>query len=138
MTLAEQLFAFGYHLIMGQLYAFLFSFLSMLCLSFSSWLRSIVYAVFSLLLTSLFYYGLYHINGGVTHFYLMIIFLTGIYLYYHFFYELLLPLFIFVKKVLKPLEKKIKFAKKKIYGIISSVREKRRRLKQKDEQRKKK
>lgn len=138
MILYEQIAAFGYHLLAGQLLGFFYSFLSLCCISFSSGLRMIVYTLFSMFCTVVFYFGLYSINGGVTHFYLIVLFVFSIYLYYHFFYELLLPLFLTAKKLFRPIKKKLGFAKRRIYAIIDRQREKRRRLKLKNEQRKKK
>lgn len=138
MILIEQLKAVVYHLVAGQIFGLLFSFLSLCCMSFSSLFRGILYTFFSLLYTALFYYGLYQINGGVTHFYLAVIFFSGFYLYYHFFYELLLPFFFMVKRFFRPIKIKLSFAKKKICVIMEQQREKRRRLKLKNEQRKKK
>lgn len=136
--LYEQMIALGYHLLAGQLLGFLYSFLSLCCMSFSSGIRTFLYTVFSMLFTLLFYFGLYGINGGVTHIYLLVIFLLGIYLYYYFFYELLLPIFFAIKKLFRPVRKKLHFAKKKTYVIMEKQREKRRRLKLKNEQKKKK
>ena len=138
MNLYEQMISLGYHLIAGTLGGFLFSFLSLCSVSFTSFFKSLLYVFFSMFSTVVFYYGLYCINVGMTHFYLMVVFMWGIYLYYHFFYELLLPLFYYIKKVLRPLKKKLGFAKRKFYVIIKQQREKRRRLRLKNEQLKKK
>ena len=138
MILYEQMIAFGYHLLAGQLLGFFYSFLALCCISFSSGLRIAVYTLFSMSCTFFFYFGLYTINGGVTHFYLMVLLFLGVYMYYHFFYELLLPVFFMVKKLLRPVKKKLGFAKKRIYVIIKRTREERRRSKLKNEQRKKK
>lgn len=126
--------ALGYHLIVGQLFGLFFSFVSLCCISFSTWIRTLIYSIFSLLCTVLFYYGLYKINGGILHIYLLLLGFVGFYFYYHFFYEMILPFFY---KVLKPVKRKMRFAKNKIYGIINKQRDKRRRKALKNEQKKK-
>lgn len=138
MNLYEQMISLGYHLLTGALFGFFFSFLSLCSMTFPSFFKALLYIFLSMLCTLLFYYGLYCINGGMTHFYLMVIFVWGIYLYYHIFYEMLLPLFIYIKKRFRPIKKKLGFAKKKICAIIEKQREKRRRSKLKNEQIKKK
>lgn len=138
MNLYEQMISLGYHLLAGAVFGFLFSFLSLCSIAFASVFKAFLYIFFSMFCTLLFYYGLYCINGGMTHFYLMAVFLWGLYLYYHLFYEMLLPLFFYIKKMFRPLKKKLGFAKKEIYAIIEKQREKRRRSKLKNEQRKKK
>lgn len=134
MKLYEQMIALGYHLIIGQIYGLFFSFLSICCISVSTWIRMILYSVFSLICTGIYYYGLYKINGGMIHIYLLCISFIGLYLYYHFFYEHLLPFFYIV---IRPIQKKMQFAKKKICAIISRQRDKRRRRAIKNEQKKK-
>lgn len=136
MILYEQMIALGYHLLVGQIFGFFYSFLSLCCLSFSTFLRLIVYTVFSMCATLLFYYGLYKINGGVTHVYLLVIVLIGIYLYYHFFYECFLPFFYIVKKFFRPIKKKYYFEKTRLCAIINKRRDKRRRKANKNERNK--
>ena len=134
MNLYEQMIALGYHLLIGQVFGLFFSFVSICCISFRTGLRTIIYTIFSMICTCLYYYGLYKINGGVIHPYLLGIGFIGFYLYYHFFYEYLLPFFY---KILKPIQKKTRFAKNKIYVIINRQRDKRRRKAIKNEQKKK-
>ena len=134
MKLYEQMIALGYHLIVGQIFGVFFSFLSICCISLSTWIRTILYTIFSLICTSVYYYGLYKINGGILHIYLLMISFLGLYLYYHFFYEQFLPFFYII---LKPIQRKMRFAKKKICVIINAQRDKRRRRAKKNEQKKK-
>ena len=65
MILYEQMIALGYHLIIGQIFGLFFSFLSISCISVSTWIRTILYSVFSLICTGIYYYGLYKINNGI-------------------------------------------------------------------------
>ena len=134
MKLYEQMIALGYHLIIGQLFGLFFSMLSICCITVSRWIRMIIYSIFSLICTGIYYYGLYKINGGILHIYLLMISFLGLYLYYHFFYECFLPFFYII---LKPIQRKMRFAKKKIYVIINRQRDKRRRRAKKNEQKKK-
>lgn len=135
MNLVEQILALLYHFLMGQVFALLFSFLSLLTMSFKAWSRTFFYLIFSLNFTFFFYMGLFYINGGMLHFYLFVVFFGSLCLYYRFFYMLLLPLFIYVKRLFRPVRKKLQFAKMKICGIIILLKGKIRRLKRKNEQR---
>lgn len=134
MILYEQMIALGYHLIIGQIFGFFFSFISLCCISLKTYVRTIVYTFFSMICTCIYYYGLYQINGGMLHIYLLVISFIGLYLYYHYFYEWFLPFFYIV---IRPIQKKFRFAKKKICVIINAQRDKRRRKAQKNGQKKK-
>ena len=134
MRLYEQMIALGYHLIVGQLFGLFFSFLSICCIPLSRWIRIIFYTFFSVLCTCLYYYGLYRINGGMIHIYLLLISFLGLYLYYYYFYEVLLPIFYIV---IRPFKKQMRFAKNKICVIMNKQRDKRRRKALKNEQKKK-
>ena len=136
MTLYEQLAALAYHLLSAQIFGLFFSFLSLCLLAVKKSMRVILYSLFSMMITIVFYYGLYQINGGVTHVYLIVVFLWSLYLYYHFFYELILPFFYHIKKLFRPLKEKTKFAKRKIYDIMKVQKDKRKEEKLKNEQRK--
>ena len=134
MNLYIQMIALGYHLIIGQIFGLLFSLISICCIALSIGLRTLVYTLFSLICTGIYYYGLYKINGGMIHIYLLCISFIGLYLYYQFFYEHLLPFFYIV---IRPIQKKMRFAKKKICAIMNRQRDKRRRRAIKNEQKKK-
>lgn len=133
MILYEQMIALGYHLIIGQLFGLFFSFLSIGCISILKWIRVIIYSLFSILCTCIYYYGLYKINKGMIHIYLLCVSFIGLYLYYQFFYELLLPFFYII---INPIHKKMRFAKYKIYVIMRKQRDKRRRKAKKNEKKK--
>lgn len=136
MTLYEQLYSILYHFIMGQVFAFVFSFVSIWTINFKSINKMIHYGIFSCLFTLIYYYGLFHINGGITNIYLGLLFFSGLLLYYNYCYCLILPLFLWIKRLFLPLVKKMSLAKLKIYGIMAKLRERTRRLRRKNEQRK--
>lgn len=127
MLLSQQIFSFLYHFLAGSLFAFFFSFVSLVILHASFSLRLIVLFVFTSCFMLLFYSGLYMINGGVTHFYAIIIFFVGCQLYYMTFFSSVLPFFIFLKEKLKFFQKLSEFAKIKLYAIISMEKGKKRR-----------
>lgn len=127
MTLFEQITSLIYHFIMGQVFALLYSFLSICSLSFQSKSKIILTSIFTMSFTCIYYYGLFQINGGIINIYLGLLFSLGLTLYYHTFYAYLLPIFLKIKKYVQPIRKKLFFAKIKIYDIMSYVRIKRRR-----------
>ncbi|MGN1344734.1 MAG: spore cortex biosynthesis protein YabQ [Traorella sp.] len=124
MNIYEQMIALGYHLLAGQLFGFSYSFLSICSISFSTFVKCILNIFFCLGMSTLYYYGLYQINSGRAHFYLYLIFGISFYLYYHFFYELMIPVFLFVKKIFHPLKKKIHVTRQKMYVIMKIQRSK--------------
>lgn len=128
MTLVEQLYSLIYHFISGQVFAFIYSFLSICTLSFTSKNKVFLYSIFTLTFTTLYYYGLFYINGGITNFYLFFIFGLGLFLYYRFFYIILLPIFLKIKQLICSIQKQLFFAKIKIYGIMTAYEKKKRRL----------
>ena len=83
MLLPTQIQAILYHFLMGWVYAFGFSFL----ISFVKYLRfpilkGIVEILYHILFTSLMFIGLYKINGGITHIYLICFFILGAFIYF--------------------------------------------------------
>ena len=124
MTLYEQLFSLFYHLIVGQLLGFIYSFFSILFLSFSSLFKTVMISILSIICTCLYYYGLYMINGGMMHIYLFIVLFISFYIYYSYFYVILIPAFVIIKGFMSPFKRKLDFEKKKIYDIIYKHRRK--------------
>ena len=125
MSLYEQMIVLLYHCIVGQVFGLLFSFLSLCLISFKSLFRTICFVLFSLCFTTLYYAGLYFINGGILHFYSFVVLSISFYLYYMFFYEYLISLFLGIKSVFRPIKRKFGIAKRKLYGIIiMSIKEK--------------
>ena len=78
----------------------------------------------------------YFFNGGVLHFYSFVVLSISFYIYYMYFYEHLIPVFLGIKRIFRPLKREIGFAKSKMYGIMIRLRAKR-RYEFKDEQTKK-
>ena len=136
MTLYEQILVIIYHSIVGQLLGLIYSLLSLLFINTSSLFRTLLFSIVSIICTSLYYYGLYFINGGILHLYLFIILFISFYIYYSYFYVILIPAFCIIKGFLKPLKRKIDFEKKKIYGIMNRLRRNVKKNGQKSKQKK--
>ena len=136
MSIYEQMIALGYHLLVGQVFGLLFSFLSLCSISFSSFVRCILYTFFSFMMVSIYYFILYQINGGVSHVYLYFSFGISFYMFYHFFYEMLIPIFLEIKRFFRPVKRKMGYAKHRMYGIMKKIKDKGGMIR--NEQRKKK
>lgn len=130
MLLPTQIQAILYHFLMGWVYAcgfsFFISFVKYLRFPFIKGLMEIAYHI---LFTSLMYYGLYKINGGITNAYLIAFFLFGIIIYYSLYLKVFMQLFNTLKKILHPLRMKFIVVKKKIIDIIKLPRKIRKRRK---------
>lgn len=120
MALTVQIQTLLYHFFGGIVFAFFFSFLSLLLIRMSIWMRILVLNVFCLSSTLFFFYGLYQINNGITHIYALLFLFLGISLFYQLIYLHLLPIFLFLLKIMSPFVRKGRVAKKKIYGIIKN------------------
>lgn len=119
MLLPQQVQAILYHLLMGWIYGCTFSFLC----SFTSYCKGkITITVFELLFHMFFtcfaYWGLFHINGGMTNMYLIIIFFIGILIYYRWYYPLFITIYARFFRLFRPIHQKIILVKSKILGII--------------------
>lgn len=134
MPLREQILSFLYHGIMGGLFGFFFSFISLFIHSFSFFFRLLYLSLFMLSFTLALFYGLFQINGGVTHLYGISFFLIILILYYFMLYPTVRPFFLHLLKLLKPWHNKIKTVKKKskIYMKKHIVRKHHKHKKQKD------
>ncbi len=94
MLLPTQIQAILYHFLTGWVYAFGFSFL----ISFVKYLRfpifkGIVEILYHILFTSLMFFGLYKINGGITNIYLICFFILGAFIYFTWYLSVFLQLF---------------------------------------------
>lgn len=137
MLLAVQIQAILYHFIMGWVYALGFSCLITFMKSFrTAFFKGCMEIVYHVLFTSLIFYGLYCINGGVTNLYLIVIFLSGVIIYYAFYLSVFLDFFVSFKKFLRPFRKNIRVVKKKILAIIKVPKTMLRRRKANVEKRK--
>lgn len=119
MLLPQQIQAILYHFIMGWGYACIFSFM----ISFLQYLRfpilkGIVEILFHIVFTLSMYYGLYHINGGITNAYLITFFCLGIFVYISLYLKVFLQLVYSIKRMLHPIKRKLIIVKAKILGII--------------------
>lgn len=137
MLLPQQIQAILYHFLMGWLYGFCFSFLLIMIKGWRyTWMKGITEIVYHLLFTSLMYYGLFYINGGITNVYLVAFFVISILIYYKYYLPIFLSSFYGVKRWFLPIQKKLHLVKWKIVAIIRLPRKIRRR--RKDAKRKKK
>lgn len=130
MLLPVQIQSILYHFMMGWMYALLFSFL----VTFIKYIgykviKALIEILFHLLYTSLMFYGLYHINGGVTNAYLIAIFVVGILIYQAFYFSVFLESFISIKRILRPIRKNIKVVKNKILAIMEVPKKMKKRRK---------
>lgn len=119
MLLPTQIQAIIYHLLMGWVYAFGLSFL----ISFVKYLRfsilkGFVEILYHVLFTSLMFYGLYQINGGIINAYLFAIFVIGVLIYFNLYLQVFLQFFTFLKRWFRPLQRKLTLVKTKILVII--------------------
>ena len=117
-----------YHFLMGWVYGLGFSFLlNFVKYVHVSFLRGTMEILFHVLFTSLLYYGLYGINGGITNIYLLGFFLLGVMVYYTWYLAVFQQFFFALVKTLRPLRKKLKLVKSKILAIIRLPKKIRRR-----------
>lgn len=123
MLLPQQLQAILYHFIMGWVYGCTFSFLC----SFTAYiayrfLRGTIEVLFHILFTTLCFWGLYNINGGISNIYLLAFFLAGVFIYYTWYLSIFLQLFQGIRNLLRPIVHKLVLVKSKILGIIRVTR----------------
>lgn len=125
MLLAQQVQAILYHFLMGWIYGCTFSFLCSLTVSIRlPLLKSCLEIIYHICFTLFVYYGLYQINGGITNLYLIVVFLFAVMIYYRFYLSVMQTPFLWFRRLLQPLWKKLTLAKKKILGIINIRRKK--------------
>ena len=119
MLLATQVQSILYHFLMGWAFAFGFSMLVSFKKAFRfGFLKATLEFLYPIIFTMLLFYGLFHINGGVTDAYLILFFIFGIIIYYRFYLSVFLQFFNGIKRFLKPLQHKILLVNSKIVGII--------------------
>ena len=141
MLLPVQIQAILYHFIVGWVYALGFSFIiSFVKYIHFPFLKGIIEIIYHLVFTSIMFYGLYHINGGVTNIYLISFFIFGVFIYFIFYLSVFLQVFSIIYRFLYPIHLKLTIAKNKIIDIIKlSIKIRRRRrtdVKRKKKQRK--
>ena len=94
MLLPVQIQAILYHFIVGWVYALGFSFIiSFVKYIHFPFLKGIIEIIYHLVFTSIMFYGLYHINGGVTNIYLISFFIFGVFIYFIFYLSVFLQVF---------------------------------------------
>ena len=118
MILAQQVQALIYHFIGGVCLAFFISFISVFEVHLKTLARIVLTCSLCLLFTCFFFYGLYHINGGVTQIYCISLFLFGFYLFYTYLYVLCLPSYLYILHLLTPIVRSSRVAKNKMYVIM--------------------
>ena len=137
MLLPQQVQAILYHLLMGWFYGCTFSFLC----SFTSYFKgkltiTVLELLFHMAFTCFAYWGLFSINGGVTNLYLVLIFMSGVFIYYRWYSALFFHLYTRFFLLFRPIYKKIILVKLKILGIIkvshTTLARRRKRGKHKD------
>lgn len=130
MLLPTQIQAILYHVLMGWVYAFGFSFLiSFVKYLHFPWMKGFMEILYHILFTFLMFYGLYGINGGVTNLYLIGFFLGGAFLYFIIYLPVFMQLFSAIQHLLHPLKVKLAIAKSKIIAIIKIPAKRRKRRK---------
>lgn len=119
MLLATQIQSILYHFLAGWVFAFGFSMLTSFKRAFRfSFIKIILEVLYPVIYSALMFYGLYHINGGITNLYLVVIFFIGVVIYYRFYLLVFLQFFSGIKRLLRPVRKKVMLVKSKILGII--------------------
>lgn len=130
MLLPQQIQAILYHFMMGWIYGCTFSFLCSLLTSIRfSFIKGIFEVGYHIGFTLLAFYGLYHINGGVTNLYLIVFFLLGVCVYYKWYLPVLIGFFLHFRHLFRPIRAKLFLVKRKILGIIKLSLKRRKRRK---------
>ena len=132
MLLATQIQAILYAFLIGIVYAILFSFKQYMTSFLKSKIKigmiDILYHVLFILSA---YYGLFHINGGISNLYLYVLFFIGIYLFYLLYYEVFLTFYNFLILKIKPMYRKYYLLYTKYYSIMFIDKKERRHGKKK-------
>lgn len=119
MLLATQIQSILYHFLAGWIFAFGFSMLTSFKKAFHfTFLKIAMEFLYPILFAAGMFYGLYQINGGITNLYLLLTFMIGVIIYYRFYLLVFLQFFTGLKRLLRPLRKKVMLVKSKILGII--------------------
>lgn len=107
-----------YHFIMGWLFGLFFSIFNTLNIYCIKHLKKTLEFLFFTVFTLLFYYFLYHLNGGITHFYCLILFGLGTLVFMKFYLMTFNPFLFWLVKKLNILHLKLRLAISKVLGII--------------------
>lgn len=138
MLLPVQIQSILYHILTGWIYAlgasFIISFIKFIHFPF---IKGVLEIVYHLCFTTLMFYGLYHINGGITNIYLIGFFLLGVIIYYSCYLRVFLELFSNIRRFLHPWKIKISIVKSKIVDIIKLPSKIRRRRKKRGKSKRK-
>ncbi len=90
--LPEQFQMLIYHLLMGWLFGFFFSFENAVRLKiFKNKLGLLIEFIFINLFLILFYFLLFQLNGGVSHFYGLCLFILGVFIYFQIYFVTFSP-----------------------------------------------
>lgn len=120
MLLPQQIQAILYHFMMGWFYGCTFSFLCSLSTYIRSvFIKTIVELIYHIGFTLLLFEGLYHINGGITNLYLLVIFIIGVCIYYKWYLLIITDISHTLRMFVKPFFKKFAIVKLRILGIIN-------------------
>lgn len=105
MLLPQQIQAILYHLMIGWLYGYSFSFLCSLSIYIRfRFMKGFVEILYHIVFILISFYGLYHINGGVTNLYLIAFFLLGVFIYYTLYLPVFMEGFTWFKRMFKPVK----------------------------------
>lgn len=119
MLLPQQIQAILYHVMMGWVYGCTFSFLCSLTVYLRfTLIKGFVEIIYHIGFTLLLFYGLYKINGGITNLYLCVLFIFGVFLYYKWYLPVCMDMFIWFRRLFRPLQKMRKLMNAKFVGII--------------------
>jgi len=107
------------HFCFGWLFGFFYSFYKNIFTSiFSPSIQKISEFFFFTFFTLTFYYTLYSINGGLTHFYCILLFCFGVYIYYQLYFMTFSHFFNFIVNILLFFKEKLTLAFSKSLAII--------------------
>lgn len=148
MLLPQQIQSILFHLLMGWVYVFGFSFITNFIKYVRfSFIKGLIEIMYHLIFTSLMFFCLYHINGGITNIYLIGFFCTGMLLYYFLYLNTFYQIFYRWEQSLRPIYKKLLFLRDKLVQLVRlpfiirkkrKVKRKKRKEQKKQEKNKKK
>lgn len=139
MLLSTQIQSMLYALLCGLIYGLLYS----MHQYFFRYVTKERYKTEAMILFHFFYpifvyYGLYHINGGVSNLYLFLLFILGVYGYYLFYYHVFIYLFDWMVRKGKPIYVSSYLLLSAFYSIMVKQRKWSKRGKNHQEKKKKK
>lgn len=119
MLLPQQIQSILFHLLMGWVYVFGFSFTTYFIKYVRfSFIKGLIEIMYHLLFTSLMFFCLYHINGGITNIYLIGFFCTGMLIYYFLYLNTFYQIFYRWEQLIRPIYKSLLILRKKFVQLL--------------------